>query len=139
MLATDTAALVGAARLMSQVEDQRLDEALFYYDTAIQLQHDPAKGKRAARTARNNLFNRANLYMKMERFEEAKDGFEASVAIDPKFSQALANLGVALKQLGKEQLSRENFEKAKAINPDHVMIETKETDISGQVVTTGQT
>ena len=124
---------------MSHVEDQRLDEALSYYDKAIELQPDPKNGRKAAKTARNNLFNRANLYMKMERFEEAKDGFEAAVAIDPKFSQALANLGVALKQLGKEALSKESFDKAKAINPDHVMIETRETDVSGQSVTTGQT
>jgi tetratricopeptide (TPR) repeat protein len=135
----DTGALVGAARLMSQVKDQRLDEALSYYNTAIQLQPDPNKGRKAAKAARNNLFNRANLYMKMERFEEARDGFEAAIAIDPKFSQAMANLGVALKQLGKEELSRDSFEKAKSINPDHVMIETRETDISGQSVTTGQT
>eukprot|EP01043_Picozoa_sp_COSAG02_P021635 COSAG02_NODE_1103_length_14561_cov_2.692435_7_plen_139_part_00 len=138
-MSADTGALVGAARLMSQVKDQRLDEALSYYDTAIQLQADPNKGRKAAKAARNNLFNRANLYMKMERFEDARDGFEAAIAIDPKFSQAIANLGVALKQLGKEELSKESFEKAKAINPDHVMIETRETDISGQSVTTGQT
>jgi tetratricopeptide (TPR) repeat protein len=124
---------------MSQVEDQRLDEALSYYDTAIQLQPDPPKGRQAAKTARNNFFNRANLYMKLERFEDARDGFEAAIAIDPKFSQAIANLGVALKQLGKEKLSREAFDKAKEINPNHVMIETRETDMSGETVTTGQT
>ena len=124
---------------MSQVEDQRLDEALSYYDTAIQLQPDPPKGRQAAKTARNNFFNRANLYMKWERFEDARDGFEAAIAIDPKFSQAIANLGVALKQLGKEKLSREAFDKAKEINPNHVMIETRETDMSGETVTTGQT
>lgn len=125
--------------MMSQVEDQRLDEALSYYDTAIQLQPDPPKGRQAAKTARNNFFNRANLYMKLERFEDARDGFEAAIAIDPKFSQAIANLGVALKQLGKEKLSREAFDKAKEINPNHVMIETRETDMSGETVTTGQT
>lgn len=133
----DTGALTGAARLMSKIEEPRLEEALGYYDAAIALQKPPTKGKQAAKTAKNNLFHRANLYMKMERFEDARDGFEAAVAIDPKFSQALANLGVALKQLGKEKLSAESFAKAKAINPDHVMIETKETTIDGSTVVTG--
>lgn len=39
--------------------------------------------------------------MKRERYEDRRDEFEAAIAINPKFLQAIANLGVALKQLGK--------------------------------------
>jgi len=41
---------------------------------------------------------------------------------------------VALKQTNEPKLANEAFEKAKKINPDHVMIETKSTDISGKVI-----
>ena len=60
---------------MSKIEPLRLKEALGYFDTAIGLQKSPKKGKQARKTAKNNYFYRANLYMKMERFHEAREGF----------------------------------------------------------------
>ena len=93
---------------MSQVEDQRLDEALSYYDTAIQLQPDPPKGRQAAKTARNNFFNRANLYMKLERFEDARDGFEAAIASVRKLPspEPSVDAAVAIPSASSTSLSR---------------------------------
>ena len=105
--------------------------------------------------------------MKMEKYDEAISSFDAAIEIDPRFSQgapappsrsvprlrlrlrlrtealavraALANRGVAQKNLGQVQQSESSFEKAKEINPDHVKIETHEMDASGARSEVGET
>ena len=52
---------------------------------------------------------------------------------------ALANRGIAQKNLGQVQQSESSFEKAKEINPDHVKIETHEMDASGARSEVGET
>ena len=155
--------------------------------STIDLQAAPSSGRKAAKLAKSNCtpafpntlprnptppgltrglgadYNRANLLMKMEKYDEAISSFDAAIEIDPRFSQgapappsrsvprlrlrtealavraALANRGVAQKNLGQVQQSESSFEKAKEINPDHVKIETHEMDASGARSEVGET
>lgn len=107
----DTFAKTKAAQLMSEVEEPRYAEALAVYDALISA-HAPhgfrkngtPRGNTYLEPAKANYFARANVYMKLERWEEAIKGFDQAIAIDQSFTEAKKNRELALGKAGKAEL-----------------------------------
>ena len=55
----------------------------------------------------------------MKKYDDAIIHFSFAVAINPKFSQAYNNLGLAYKSLENDFEAGKNFDKALAINPGY--------------------
>lgn len=112
----------------------RREEALSDYDRAISLHKK--QGLEQVKSMRNHYYNQGNLLMHFKRIPEAIQSFDAAIAIDPLFSQAIANRAVCLKNEGRSEEADEGFATAQSINPEHVKMET--TDMTGDDLSKSQ-
>jgi tetratricopeptide (TPR) repeat protein len=63
-------------------------------------------------------YNLANNLSRQERFAEAKESYEETLALDPGHTSALINLGILWSRTGELPEARRVFEKALALSPD---------------------
>lgn len=133
---SDSAAFAMRAGILRSIGPLRLDEALADYDAAIALAPKATKGKPGWKAVKNNYYNRGNVLMRLDKFEEAVASFDQAIAFDPKFSQAIANRGISQKNIGRTNEAEASFQAAKTINPEHVQMET--TEMSGDDLSTSK-
>ena len=107
---------------------EKYDEAISSFDAAIEIDPRFSQGAHEPRPPALSLGSVPRLRLRLRLRTEA-------LAV----RAALANRGVAQKNLGQVQQSESSFEKAKEINPDHVKIETHEMDASGARSEVGET
>eukprot|EP01043_Picozoa_sp_COSAG02_P017121 COSAG02_NODE_770_length_17362_cov_42.372125_7_plen_103_part_00 len=94
------------AQLLSELGPPRYEDALAHYD-AIVAAHAPhgyrangtPRGNKFLGAAKMNYYRRAQVLMNMERFEEARRGFDQAIKIDDSFSEALEEREVVLRTI----------------------------------------
>lgn len=102
----DTGARNAVAELLTQLDQPRYADALAHYD-AIVAAHAPhgyrangtPRGNKFLGAAKMNYYRRAQVLMKMGRYEEAKRGFDQAIRIDESFSQAREEREAALRTI----------------------------------------
>ncbi|MDD4212164.1 MAG: tetratricopeptide repeat protein [Bacilli bacterium] len=93
-------------------EEGRYDEALQYYEEAIEIEP-------------NHVFlyyDCAFLYDHLQRYSEAKKYYELALTYEPKHFWSHLNLGAILEQEGKDEEALEHFQKAYEIDSKQNMI-----------------
>ena len=102
----DTGARNAAAELLTQLDQPRYADALAHYDAVVAL-HAPhgyrangtPRGNKFLAAAKMNYYRRAQVFMKMGRYEEAKRGFDQAIKIDDSFSQAREEREAAMRKM----------------------------------------
>ena len=89
-------------------KDNRLEEAVGHYETALRLKPDHARSH----------FNLAAILGTLERLEEARSHYEAAARCDPKYVDAIVGLGTTLVRLNRSAEARTCFVRALELQPE---------------------
>jgi tetratricopeptide (TPR) repeat protein len=65
------------------------------------------------------LYNRANVFKSLDRIDDAIRDLELAIKINPRFVEALNNLGVLLSERGEKSKARFMWDRALSENPKH--------------------
>ncbi len=88
-------------------------------DRAYEFYHKITTLEPASENARMAYLNMGNILDDAQRFDEAIEAYQKSLAISPKDADALYNLGIAYKHAGKPELAIESWRKAADMSPDN--------------------
>jgi len=91
-------------------QEDRIPEAIDYFDQAIRLNPDYADAR----------YNLGSVLLKMGRIPEAIEQFEQTIRINPDYAEAHYNLGMALLQTDRVSEVIQQFEEAIKIDPNYV-------------------
>ncbi len=103
-------------RILSRVaeiyyENGELDKAYDIYKKITVLEP-------VSENARIAYLNMGNILDDAQRYNEAIEAYEKALALDPKDSSALYNLGIVYKHMGKGELAVDTWRKASDLKPD---------------------
>jgi tetratricopeptide (TPR) repeat protein len=117
----------------SYANERQLDIAIAYFKKAMAAQPDfeeaeanlklcqrrrEQDAKSAAAPEVSETFNQANRLLKEKQYDSAIELYQKVVALDPEFSKAHNNLGVALVQVKRYEEARTHFAEAIRLDPE---------------------